>query len=110
EECRLESGRRVRLRGGAGGAEGEEERPDYRGVREQLEPAGALRDGRLRGHRDPAAAAARCRGDLERDEVTNGAFLEAAMHTIKVIAGGFLLLGAFLLLGRWIGWWKFSPG
>jgi len=25
------------------------------------------------------------------------------MHTIKVIAGGFLLLGAFLLLGRWIG-------
>jgi hypothetical protein len=25
------------------------------------------------------------------------------MHTIKVIAGGFLLLGAFLLLGRWMG-------
>jgi len=25
------------------------------------------------------------------------------MHTIKVIAGGFLLLGIFLLLGRWIG-------
>jgi hypothetical protein len=25
------------------------------------------------------------------------------MHTIKVIAGGFLLLGVFLLLGRWIG-------
>ncbi len=25
------------------------------------------------------------------------------MHTIKVIAGGFLLLGVFLLFGRWIG-------
>jgi len=25
------------------------------------------------------------------------------MHTIKVIAGGFLLLGAFLLFGRWMG-------
>jgi hypothetical protein len=25
------------------------------------------------------------------------------MHTIKVIAGGLLLLGACLLLGRWIG-------
>jgi hypothetical protein len=25
------------------------------------------------------------------------------MHTLKVILGGFLLLGVFLLLGRWIG-------
>jgi hypothetical protein len=25
------------------------------------------------------------------------------MHTIKVIAGGLLLLGVFLLFGRWIG-------
>jgi hypothetical protein len=25
------------------------------------------------------------------------------MHTIKVIAGGFVLLGVFLLFGRWIG-------
>jgi len=25
------------------------------------------------------------------------------MHTIKVIAGGLLLLGVFLLVGRWIG-------
>ena len=25
------------------------------------------------------------------------------MHTIKVIMGGFLLLGVFLLFGRWIG-------
>ena len=25
------------------------------------------------------------------------------MHTLKVIFGGFLLLGACLLLGRWIG-------
>ena len=25
------------------------------------------------------------------------------MHTIKVIAGGFLLLGVFLLVGRWMG-------
>jgi hypothetical protein len=25
------------------------------------------------------------------------------MHTIKVIAGGFILLGIFLLLGRWTG-------
>jgi hypothetical protein len=25
------------------------------------------------------------------------------MHTIKVIGGGFLLLGIFLLVGRWIG-------
>jgi hypothetical protein len=25
------------------------------------------------------------------------------MHTIKVIAGGFVLLGAFLVLGRWLG-------
>jgi hypothetical protein len=25
------------------------------------------------------------------------------MHTVKVIAGGFLLLGVFLLFGRWMG-------
>jgi hypothetical protein len=25
------------------------------------------------------------------------------MHTIKVLAGGFLLLGVFLVFGRWIG-------
>jgi len=25
------------------------------------------------------------------------------MHSIKVIAGGFLLLGVFLFFGRWIG-------
>jgi len=25
------------------------------------------------------------------------------MHTIKIIAGGFLLLGVFLLVGRWVG-------
>jgi hypothetical protein len=25
------------------------------------------------------------------------------MHTIKVIAGGFLLLAAFLIFGRWLG-------
>jgi hypothetical protein len=26
-----------------------------------------------------------------------------SMHTIEVLAGGFLLLGVFLVFGRWIG-------